>query len=114
MDEVFFVVNTEHEDDLEYLDQIVNGTEGYKKHVTENDDDGWTGKWELVERGNIYIKIDGKSRSVIGTLWHETFCREEISCIQIEIRFTGCSPLLRLALPTSSRMLNLNGFDLVV
>lgn len=60
MDEVVFVVNTKNKTDLDYLDRIVNGTVGYKKRLTEGKLDGWTEKWELAERGNIYIKIDGK------------------------------------------------------
>ncbi|KAE9983893.1 hypothetical protein EG327_005314 [Venturia inaequalis] len=58
MDEVVFVVNTKNKTDLDYLDRIVNGTVGYKKRLTEGKLDGWTEKWELAERGNIYIKID--------------------------------------------------------
>lgn len=61
MDEVIFVVHTDVKEDLVYLDQIVNQTEGYKKHEQEKEFDGWVGPWELVERGNIYIKIDGES-----------------------------------------------------
>jgi hypothetical protein len=62
MDEVIFVVHTDNKEDLLYLDQIVNSTDGYKKHEQEKKFDGWVGPWELVERGNIYMKIDGELR----------------------------------------------------
>lgn len=104
MDEVFFVVNTEDEDDLDYLDRIVNGTEGYKKHITEKKHEGWTDKWELAERGNIYIKIDGKLRSRRGMAASKLF-RDDISIIQIERECFGCGLLLRLHLYSSSRIL---------
>jgi hypothetical protein len=71
MDEVIFVVHTDVKEDLVYLDQIVNGTEGYKKHEQEKQFDGWVGPWELVERGNIYIKIDGELRILSKTIRHE-------------------------------------------
>jgi hypothetical protein len=75
MDEVVFVVHTDIQADLLYLDQIVNGTEGYKKHEQEKKFDGWVGPWELVERGNIYIKIDGEFFGMSETMWHKILQR---------------------------------------
>lgn len=103
MDEVIFVVNTADIDDLEYLDQIVNGTEGYKKHVQQKKLDGWTAQWEVVERGNLYIKIDGEFCS-IREMVASKLCRDEVSVMQSEATYVECSQLSRLHSQSSSRI----------
>ncbi|KAL8951061.1 MAG: hypothetical protein Q9222_002933 [Ikaeria aurantiellina] len=63
LDEVIFLARTDVVDDLEYLEDLVEGTEGYTRHnLTEND--GVASKvtygqaWEAVERETMYVKID--------------------------------------------------------
>jgi len=58
LDEVVFAVHTDKENDLAYLDQLVNGTEGYRKYQQQNEYEWLVGSWEVVEKGNIYVKID--------------------------------------------------------
>ena len=57
MDEVHFVVNTENQDDIRYLDSLVEGEELYEKIVISSL--GYNEVWAAgVERGTLYIKID--------------------------------------------------------
>lgn len=57
LDEVHWAVNTENQDSLKYLDELVKTSAGYKKIVLPNL--GFESIWEhAVERGNLYIKID--------------------------------------------------------
>lgn len=57
LDEVHWAVNTENENDLKYLDGLVETSEEYKKIVLPNL--GFDSIWEhAVERGSLYIKID--------------------------------------------------------
>ncbi|MCJ1427508.1 hypothetical protein MMC29_005411 [Sticta canariensis] len=57
LDEVHWAVNTENENDLKYLDGLVETSEEYKKIVLPRL--GFESIWEnAVERGNLYIKID--------------------------------------------------------
>jgi hypothetical protein len=61
LDEVIFAVNTDNEGDLEYLDELIAMSPKYRKHVSgyaEYAQGSWSGSWEPVEHGNIYIKID--------------------------------------------------------
>lgn len=64
LDEVHFVVNTEREEDIAYLDVLVEGEELYKKIVISRL--GYNEVWEEgVQRGNMYIKIDD---DIVGAL----------------------------------------------
>ena len=56
LDEVQFVVNTPHEDDIAWLDMLVDDEPLYEK-VTKPEM-GYNHIWELVEREHMYIKID--------------------------------------------------------
>ena len=57
LDEVRFVVNTQKEEDIAYLDELVAGEELYKKIVIENM--GYNEVWEHgVDSENMFIKID--------------------------------------------------------
>ena len=57
LDEVHWAVNTANENDLKYLDGLVETSEEYKKIVSPHL--GFESIWEnAVERGNLYIKID--------------------------------------------------------
>ena len=57
LDKVKFVVNTEREDDIAYLDVLVDGEELYEK-VTIGEK-GYNKGWEYgVDSENLYIKID--------------------------------------------------------
>lgn len=56
LDEVQFVVNTPREDDIAWLDMLVDDEPLYKK-VTKPEM-GYNHIWELVEREHMYIKID--------------------------------------------------------
>lgn len=57
LDEVHWVVNTENEEDIRYLDGLVKTSERYKKIVIPLN--GFKGIWEhAVKREHMYIKID--------------------------------------------------------
>lgn len=57
LDEVHFVVNTDREEDIEYLDKLMETEALYKKIIISNL--GYNEVWkEGVEEGNMYIKID--------------------------------------------------------
>lgn len=57
LDEVHWAVNTENPDSLQYLDELVKTSAGYRKIVLP--DLGFDSIWEhAVEKGNLYIKID--------------------------------------------------------
>lgn len=57
LDEVHWAVNTENPDSLQYLDELVKTSTGYKKIILPSL--GFDSIWEhAVERGNLYIKID--------------------------------------------------------
>jgi hypothetical protein len=61
LDEVIFAVNTENQDDLAYLDELVAANPKYRTYEAHNENyehGGWQGTWSAVEHGNIYIKID--------------------------------------------------------
>lgn len=57
LDEVQWAVNTGNPDSLQYLDELVKTSAGYKKIVLPGL--GFESIWEhAVERANLYIKID--------------------------------------------------------
>ena len=56
LDEVQFVVNTHNEDDIGWLDTLVEEEELYKK-ITKPEM-GYNHIWELVKEEHMYIKID--------------------------------------------------------
>ena len=57
LDEVHWAVNTDKEDDLKYLDRLVETSEEYKKIVLPGL--GFDSIWKhAVTKGNLYIKID--------------------------------------------------------
>lgn len=57
LDEVHWAVNTDKQDDLKYLDRLVETSEEYKKIVLPGL--GFDSIWEhAVTKGNLYIKID--------------------------------------------------------
>ena len=57
LDEVHWVVNTENEEDIRYLDGLVETSGWYKKIIIPLN--GYNGIWEhAVEREHMYIKID--------------------------------------------------------
>jgi hypothetical protein len=53
-----FAVNTNNEGDLAYLEELLAANPQYKKHKAEKDYAMWMGNWEMVQRENLYIKID--------------------------------------------------------
>jgi hypothetical protein len=71
MDEVIWAVNTENEDDLKYLEELVDSHPHYRKHTATKQYDWWIGAWESVDDPNaIYLKIDDDvvSQNLISTL----------------------------------------------
>ena len=57
LDEVYFVVNTDREDDIRYLDELVITSDLYKKVTIPAL--GYNEVWEnAVESKHMYIKID--------------------------------------------------------
>ena len=61
LDEVHFVVNTEKTEDINWLDDLVNTRNEYKKvelGEAEKGRNGYNAVWATVEEENMYIKID--------------------------------------------------------
>lgn len=57
LDELHWVVNTENEESIRYLDGLVKTSDRYKRIIIPLD--GFNGIWEhAVEREHMYIKID--------------------------------------------------------
>ncbi|KAI9738198.1 MAG: hypothetical protein M1834_008696 [Cirrosporium novae-zelandiae] len=56
LDRVEWVANTKDEQDLEYLDELVQTSTAYKRVTL--DELGFESIWQTVERGTLYIKID--------------------------------------------------------
>ena len=63
LDEVQFVVNTPNEEDIGWLDVLVDDEKLYKK-ITKPEM-GYNHIWELVEKEHLYIKIDD---DIVGSL----------------------------------------------
>ena len=63
LDEVIFLARTDNQEDLAYLDELVETSAGYsRRNVTENNEHAskvtYGATWDDVERGTMYIKID--------------------------------------------------------
>ncbi|KAB5526428.1 hypothetical protein GE09DRAFT_1178171 [Coniochaeta sp. 2T2.1] len=61
LDEVVFAINTDDQDDLAYLEDLLKTSPKYSKHVPQGEYDShwWFGNWEAVsERDAVYVKID--------------------------------------------------------
>lgn len=60
LDEVIFSVNTDNQEDLAYLDDLVKTNRKFTKYKSKKEYEHGTygGNWEPVQAGNIYIKID--------------------------------------------------------
>ncbi len=59
LDEVIFAINTEKEDDLAYLEELVASHPRYTKHKATKEYDWYIGAWEAVSDPDaIYVKID--------------------------------------------------------
>ena len=57
LDEVHWAINTENQEDLDYLDELVKTTDAYKK--TSIPEFGYNSIWEhAVEPEHMYIKLD--------------------------------------------------------
>ena len=57
LDEVQFVVNTDNEDDIAFLDKIVKEVDEYTK-IKLKGDKGYNEIWKTVKAEHMYIKID--------------------------------------------------------
>ena len=58
-----FLARTDNEEDLRYLDRLVESADGYsRRNLTEYNGDAskvtYGQAWDVVERGTMYIKID--------------------------------------------------------
>lgn len=60
LDEVIFSINTDNQEDLAYLDELVQTNRKFIKFKSTKEYTHGTygGNWEPVQAGNIYIKID--------------------------------------------------------
>jgi hypothetical protein len=61
LDEVIFAINTNNQDDLAYLEELLVTHPGYSKHVAEGEYDPrfWFSNWEAVSDPEaVYVKID--------------------------------------------------------
>jgi hypothetical protein len=69
LDEVIWSVNTEKEDDLAYLEELVASSPHYRKHKATKKYDWYIGSWEAVDDPHaIYLKIDDDVVSQIITV----------------------------------------------
>jgi hypothetical protein len=58
LDEIIFVVRTDDEDDLKYLEDILPTVPEYKKYEAKGRGGKYKDAWDVVEKGTMYIKID--------------------------------------------------------
>ena len=58
MDEVLFVTKTTNVEDLEWLDQLVPTSKGYRKRILPDPGINFGMTWDIFERGKMYLKID--------------------------------------------------------
>ena len=59
LDEVHWVQNTQNEEDLEYLDEILASSPTYKKiALSDEERSSFEHAWEHLERGALYVKVD--------------------------------------------------------
>ena len=58
LDEVIFVVRTDDEGDLEYLEELLPTVPEYKKYEAKGRGGRYKDAWDVVEKGTMYIKID--------------------------------------------------------
>jgi hypothetical protein len=60
LDEVVFAVNTDKEEDLAYLEELLSTSSRYLKHEKQTEyGDFWNGLWSVAKDPDaIYIKID--------------------------------------------------------
>jgi hypothetical protein len=58
LDEVIFVVRTDDEDDLKYLEELLPTVPEYKKYEAKGRGGRYKDAWDVVEKGTMYIKID--------------------------------------------------------
>ena len=59
LDEVIFVLRTEVEEDISWLEQLVQTTPEYTRYNMAKGRNGEYGdSWDLVQNGTTYIKID--------------------------------------------------------
>lgn len=58
LDEVIFVVRTDDEDDLKYLEDLLPTVPEYRKYEAKGRRRKYKDAWDVVENGTMYIKID--------------------------------------------------------
>jgi hypothetical protein len=58
LDEIIFVVRTDDEDDLQYLEDLLPTVPEYKKYEAKGRGGKYKDAWDVVEKGTMYIKID--------------------------------------------------------
>jgi hypothetical protein len=58
LDEIIFVVRTDDEDDLKYLEDLLPTVPEYKKYEAKGRGGKYKDAWDVVEKGTMYIKID--------------------------------------------------------
>ena len=59
LDEVHWVQNTEKEEDLAYLDEILASSPTYRKiALSDEERSSFEHAWEHLERGALYVKVD--------------------------------------------------------
>jgi hypothetical protein len=68
LDEVIFVVRTDTEEDLSWLEKLLRTTLEYTKYTSAKGRNGkYADSWNLVQNGTTYIKIDDDT---VGTMLH--------------------------------------------
>jgi hypothetical protein len=58
LDEIIFVVRTDDEDDLKYLEDLLPTVPEYRKYEAKGRGGKYKDAWNVVEKGTMYIKID--------------------------------------------------------
>ena len=58
IEEYIFVVRTEDEEDLAYLEELLVANPKYSAHHSAGSGFDYSQMWSAVEKGNVYVKID--------------------------------------------------------
>ena len=58
IEEYIFVVRTEDEEDLAYLEELLVANPKYSAHRSAGSGFDYSQMWSAVEAGNVYVKID--------------------------------------------------------
>ena len=72
LDEIIFIVKTNVQEDLAYLDKILASNEKYSARYQEQGGFDYSQMWNVCEKGNVYVKIDDDVVSAAATYTRAT------------------------------------------